>query len=142
MKSTGGMSVSLADLRKGDEFPAVSFELTREWVSEYTAAVGDSAIAGVSANAVPPMAVAALSIRAMLEHASLPPGTVHAGQELSFRRGARVGEVLEVSGRVVSRGERAGWVLMSVEMNVGAAGESVMDGRATVSFPVQAEAAA
>ena len=136
------MPVSLAELQKGHEFAPVSFELSAEWVAQYVAAVDDHAIAGLGADAVPPMAVAALSIRAMLEHASLPPGTVHAGQELSFRRGARVGEVLEVSGRVVSRGERAGWVLMSVEMNVSGGSDGRMDGRATVSFPAQSEVAA
>jgi acyl dehydratase len=136
------MTVSLAELHKGDEFPPVSFELSTDWVSQYVDAVDDCAILGLGEAAVPPMAVAALSIRAMLEHASLPPGTVHAGQELSFRRAARVGEVLEVSGRVVSRGERAGWVLMSVEMNVSAGSDGLMDGRATVSFPAQSEAAA
>jgi hypothetical protein len=132
----------LADLQKGNGFPSVSFELSREWVSQYVTAVDDRAVAALGADIVPPTAVAALSIRAMLEHASLPPGTVHAGQELSFRRAARVGEMLDVSGRVASRGERAGWVLMSVEMSVSAGGEGLMDGRATVSFPVQAEAAA
>jgi acyl dehydratase len=129
--------VSLAELKKGDEFPPVTFELSANWVSEYVAAVNDSA-----ATEVPPMAIAALSIRAMLEHASLPPGTIHAGQELSFLRGARVGETLEVSGRVVSRGERAGWVLMSVEMRVAAGVDELMNGRATVSFPVTSEVAA
>jgi acyl dehydratase len=129
------MTLSLAALEKGHEFPPVSFDLSPEWVGQYVSAVGDEAIAGVGSDAVPPMAVAALSIRALLEHASLPPGTIHVGQELSFERAVQVGERLSVTVRIVSRGERAGWVLMSVELRVGASGEAVMTGRATVTFP-------
>lgn len=136
------MRVSLAELQKGDEIPAAGFDLSPEWVTEYATSVDDRAIEALGTTAVPPMAVAALAVRAMLEHASLPSGTIHAGQELSFRRALRVGEALEASGRVVSRGERAGWVLMSVELGVTAGGEAVMQGRATVSFPVPEEAKA
>ncbi len=130
------MSATLAALPKGHEFPPTSFTLSSEWMDAYIDAVGDAAIRDAGPGLVPPMAVAALSIRAMLESAPLPPGTLHAGQELAFHRAARIGEQLTVTASVASRGERAGWVLMSVDLAVSADSERVMTGRATVTFPV------
>jgi acyl dehydratase len=131
------MPATLATLPKGHEFPPTMFTLSTEWVDVYVHAVGDAAIRDAGPGLVPPMAVAALSVRAMLESAPLPPGTLHAGQELAFHRAVGIGEQLTVGARVVSRGERAGWVLLSVDFNVSSAGEDVMSGRATVTFPME-----
>ncbi len=130
------MPVTVADLQKGHEFPSVQFDLSRDWVDQYVAAVGDSAIGTVGPDAVPPMAIAALSVRALLEHAGLAPGTIHAGQELAFHRTAAVGDRIAVGARVASRGERQGWVLMSIDLSAGTEVGPVMSGRATITFPV------
>jgi acyl dehydratase len=132
------MTASLAELPKGHKFQPATFTLTRAWVAEYVAAVCDEAIGTVGEDIVPPMALATQSIRALIEASPLPDGTLHAGQELSFRRAVRVGETLTANARVVSRGERAGWVLMSVDFEVQTNRDSVMTGRATVTFPVDA----
>jgi acyl dehydratase len=127
---------TLAALEKGYEFPRASFDLSDEWVDAYVASVEDEAIGALDGGFVPPMAVAALAIRALLKHASLPPGTLHAGQELTFSAPVCRGEALTVAARIASRGERAGWALMGVELRVARGGEAVMTGRATISFPV------
>jgi acyl dehydratase len=134
------MSATLAALPRGHEFPPTSFTLAPEWVGAYIAAVGDAAIGAAGPGLVPPMAIAALSIRALIEASPLPPGTLHAGQEIAFHRAVRVGERLTVTASIVSRGERAGWVLMSVDLEVSSAGKVVMTGRATVTFPLGEEA--
>ncbi len=133
---------SLADVQKGDEFPETTFTLSDKWVDDYVASVEDEAMAVLDGGFVPPMAIAALAIRALLEHSSLPPGTLHAGQELAFTAPVRRGEVLTAAARIASRGERAGWVLMGVELRVARDGMAVMTGRATLSFPVAEGAAA
>ena len=75
-----------------------------------------------------------------------PNGTLARGYALVQRDGhviSSVGEVaggerLSVRARVASRGERQGWVLMGVEMSVqDGAGDPLMAGRATVTFPLQ-----
>jgi acyl dehydratase len=82
------------------------------------------------------MAIAALALRALLEGARLPAGAIHLGQELAFLRPVRSGQKLRASARVVSRGERQGWVLTAVEMDVADEGGSpVMRGRATATMP-------
>ncbi|HEY5640279.1 MAG TPA: MaoC family dehydratase [Dehalococcoidia bacterium] len=133
---------TLAALEKGHQFPPAAFDLSDEWVDAYVAAVEDEAISALGGGSVPPMAVAALAIRALLERAGLPPGTLHAGQELKFAAPVRRGDTLSVSARIASRGERAGWTLMGVELRVERADETVMTGRATISFPAAEGAAA
>lgn len=130
------MTVSLADLPKGHEFAETRFELTPEWVAEYRAVVEDEASAPPDVSS---LSLATLSIRALLEQAALPDGAIHVSQELNFSLATQPGRVIVARARVASRGERAGWVLMSVELAVGdEAGTSIMDGRATIIFPAAA----
>ena len=130
------MTVSLADLPKGHEFAETRFELTPEWVAEYRAAVEDEATAPPD---VPPLSLATLSIRALLNQAALPYGAIHVSQELNFSLAAQPSDVIVARARIASRGERAGWVLMGVELAVeDEAGAPMMDGRATITFPAAA----
>jgi acyl dehydratase len=131
------MPATLAALPKGHEFPPTTFTLSPEWVDAYIEAVGDTAIRDLGPSLVPPMAIAALSIRALIEASPLPPGTLHAGQELAFHRAEKIGDQLTVTATIVSRGERAGWVLLSVDLNVSAGADPVMTGRGTLTFPVE-----
>jgi hypothetical protein len=132
------MTVSLADLPKGHEFAETRFELTPEWVQEYGAAVEDESNAAPD---VPPLALAAFSIRALLDEAALPDGAIHVSQELSFLTRAEMSGVVVGRARVASRGERQGWVLMAMELVIkDEAGRSMMSGRATVTFPAEGRA--
>ena len=133
------MPPRLDTLARGHELPATTFELTPEWVREYVAAVEDEAIGTQGPELVPPMAVAALAVRALLERAALPAGAVHIGQEMTFLRAARIGERLSASARIVSRGERQGWLLMGIDLRVTSEGGPVMEGRATLTMPVAEE---
>jgi acyl dehydratase len=120
--------------------PPSTFVLSPEWVHEYVTAVEDEAISALDGDLVPPMAVAALAVRSLLEGAQLPPGAIHVGQEMTFLRPLRVGERLAVQARVASRGERQGWVLMGIQLNVEDENHGpVMTGRATVTMPAGSE---
>ena len=134
------MPPRLDTLAKGHQLPSLAFELSPEWAREYVAAVEDGAIGALDGEFVPPMAVVALGARALFEGAALPPGAVHLGQEIEFVRPLRRGERLSASARVVSRGERQGWVLMGIEMKVeDQGGLPVMTGRATLTMPAGGE---
>ncbi len=91
---------TLAALEKGHECPPASFDLSEAWVDAYVASVEDEAIGALEGGFVPPMAIAALAIRALLDQASLPPGTLHAGQELAFTAPVRRGETLTAAARI------------------------------------------
>ncbi len=134
------MPPRLDTLPKGHQLPPLAFELSPQWVRQYVAAVEDGAIGALDGEFVPPMAVVALGARALFEGAALPPGAVHLGQEIEFVRPVRRGGRLSASARVVSRGERQGWVLMGIEMKVDSQdGEPVMKGRATLTMPAGGE---
>ncbi len=133
------MPPRLDTLPKGHQLPPIAFEMSPEWVREYVAAVEDRAIGALEEGLVPPMAVVALGARALFEGAALPPGAIHLGQEIQLVRPARQGERLSASARVVSRGERQGWVLMCIEMKVEDQGGLVMTGRATLTMPAGGE---
>lgn len=130
------MTATLAALGKGHHFEPAPLHLTPEWVASYTAAVEDAAI-GAFPGIVPPMGLAALAIRTLLERAALPDGAVHLGQELRFHRAVDSGEDLEVNAGVANRSERAGWTLLAVETEINdQAGRAVLNGRSTLTFPV------
>jgi hypothetical protein len=103
------MSATLAALPKGHEFPSTTFTLSPDWVVAYVNAVDDAAIRDVGSALLPPMAVAALSIRAMIEASPLPPGTLHVGQELAFHRAVGIGEQLTVGARGDQDGKSVVW---------------------------------
>ncbi len=134
------MTATLAAFAKGHQFPPLQLDLSERWVRTYVEAVEDNTIEH-HPGSVPPMALAALAIGALLKSAGLPEGAVHVAQELSFARSVSAGEALTATARILSRGERQGWVLMGVDLTVtDHDGNSVMDGRATLTFPVEAEA--
>lgn len=131
------MTVSFADLPKGHEFAETRFELTRDWVAQYRAAVEDESSDPSDA---PPLSLATLSIRALLDEAALPSGAIHVSQEMSFSLGRQSSGVVVAKARVASRGERAGWVLMAIELEVeDETGTPMMNGRAAITFPAVAE---
>jgi hypothetical protein len=127
------MAVSLAALPKGHEFAQTKFAMTPDWVSRYCAAVEDQTTTPPS---VPPLALATLSIRALLEQAALPEGAIHVSQDVKYSLDGPPSGEMVAKARVGSRGERAGWVLMGIELEVqDGAGTSVMAGRAIITFP-------
>lgn len=131
------MTVSLADLPRGHEFAETRFELSREWVAKYRAAVEDESS---DPSDDPPLSLATLSIRALLDEAALPSGAIHVSQQMSFSLGRQSGDVVVAKARVASRGERAGWVLMAIELEVeDDTGTPMMNSRATITFPAVAE---
>jgi len=137
---------NLADLPRGHELPVAGFRVLAEDVRRYLEAVEDhSGAYGQGADGptwAPPLAVAALALRAILEQAELPAGALHAGQEVEFRHPIPVGASLRSRARVAQRSEMRGAIVSVIEFEVeeeGAPTPAVV-GRATVMAP-QGEAA-
>jgi acyl dehydratase len=131
----------VADLPRGHELPAARFRLDADDVHRYLEAVEDRSGAygqGPEGPAwVPPLAVAALALRAVLQQVELPAGALHASQELEFRHPVPVGVALHSWARVAQRSEMRGAVVSVIEFEVeeeGSPGPAVV-GRATVVAP-------
>jgi len=131
---------NVAALRRGYRFPAATFRISAESVGRYLDAVQDRSAA--RGEAAPPLAIAALALRALLERLELPAGSLHAAQEVECRAAAPVGAELTMRGEVTQRSERGGFVASVIEFEVAPAdsrGEPVLVGRTTVMAPRPAE---
>jgi acyl dehydratase len=134
---------SLADLPRGHEIPVATFRLGADDTRRYLEAVEDRTGAyGEGPDRptwVPPLAVAALALRAILEQVELPAGALHTGQEVEFRRPVPVGSLLRPRARVAQRSEMRGAVISVVEFDVAEEGspDPAVVGRATVIMPPQ-----
>ena len=87
-------------LKPGSSSPNGRYFLDADTVAAYVEAVGDTSRPWAQDGAVPPMAVAALGLRGVIEDLSIPGGTVHAGQELQFGGAVEVGETLSCKATV------------------------------------------
>ena len=106
------------------------------FVRQYLDAVEDVSPVYREAGVVPPLAVVALAVAALLERLGLPPGTVHAAQELECRRVIQIDEQLSCAvtlSRAMRRGE---WRLMTADLRVlDRDGAAVLGGKITVLVP-------
>ncbi|HXF51050.1 MAG TPA: MaoC family dehydratase [Dehalococcoidia bacterium] len=131
---------SIAALPRGHVFPPAAVSLTPEAVATYVAATQNES-AYAASGGVPPLAAAALALRRLLEACSLPPGSLHTGQEVEFHAAVRPGDELTMTGSVTQRSERAGMAIVVVEFAVSRPdGTPVVSGRTTVMAPQEAEA--
>lgn len=128
--------MDLETLPQGYRLQPATYTFTRELVKAYLDAVQDrSPLYGKSA-LVPPMAVAALAMRAVLEGARLTPGTVHAAQDLEFASPVSVGEEVVCSVTVAQNSVRREWRFLVLEVSVNSSrGRSLMQGKTTLLVP-------
>lgn len=133
------MSVDYAGLEPGQTISHRTYTLDEETVALYVSAVEDRSgpIRERGGHAVaPPMAVAALSLRGVINDLQIPGGTLHAGQELEFSTAVPVGEVLDCSAVLAQNSVRGEWRFLVVDMAVeDSEGRRVMNGKGTIMVP-------
>ena len=134
------MSIDYSTLLPGQEISNQTYTLDSTAVSKYTEAVGDdSALCrdDDGREQVPPMAVAALSLRGVVNDLAIPGGTLHAGQELEFKDPVAVGEARACKATLVQNSVRGEWRFMVVRLDVeDGAGRKVLAGKSTIMLPV------
>ena len=122
----------------GQEISGASFLLNSSMVQAYTSAVEESSPVYRDAMLVPPTAIAALGVRTILKELALPPGTLHAAQEMSMSRAVAAGEELSCAAKVTQSSQRRGWQFVVVEFSLADhGGKAVLDGRTTLMVPLQ-----
>ena len=85
---------------------------------------------------VPAMAVAALSIRGVVQDLQIPGGTLHAGQEFEFMSAVAVGSSLECAATLVQNSVRGDWRFLVIDCHVTDDNEAdVMSGKSTIMIP-------
>lgn len=129
------MSTVLTDLTAGHEFEVVSFSLDKERVSAYLAATGDQPDFYEAGVVTPPLAIAAFALGALLEEVTLPEGTLHISENLSFSAPVPLGAAVECRTRLAQRSVRAGMVVSVLETEIVHDGRLALTARATVMSP-------
>ena len=133
------MTIDYSALSPGHNISVRSYILDAATVAKYVDAVGDESQLPVSEDGrqlAPPMAIAALSIRGVVNDLAIPGGTLHVGQELDYIGGVEVDETLECSATLVQNSVRGGWRFMVVELEVqNGRGRKVMGGRSIIMLP-------
>jgi acyl dehydratase len=87
-------------------------------------------------NLAPPMSVAALSLRGVVNDLKIPGGTLHVGQEMTYTKPVEVGGQLDCVAVLTSNNVRGDWRFMVVDLQVSnSAGKIVMDGKSTIMLP-------
>jgi len=121
-------------LYPGRRFAPVPIDLSATRVRGYLNAVGDtSPLYAADASLVPPLAVAALALIGVADQFVLPPGSLHAGQELEFHRPVRLGEQLVAQAEVVQRSDRDRFAMVVIALRaVDDKGAPALSGRATL----------
>ena len=134
-KENNNSPASLKDLPIGYQFPPISYELTEPVVAKYLDAVAERQDF-LNSGIVPPLAIAACAMTALSQSFAVPPGSIHASQELEFLKIVTVGATVSCSGKIAHRLERGRLNLMSIEISaLDQDEEKVLTGKATIAIP-------
>lgn len=105
-------------------------------VREYLDAVGDDLGVYAEAGLVPPLALCAWALGAMLDKLSLPAGTIHSIQEMEAVAGVAVGDVIRGEAVPERPRSRGGLRFMTVGYTLYCgSGDPVQRGKTTVLTP-------
>lgn len=130
-----GVSTVLTDLSAGHEFEPVTFSIETERVRAYLAATGDDLALYEASNVAPPLAIAAFALGALLEEVTLPEGTLHISENLSYSKAVPLRAAVDCRARLAQRSVRAGMVVSVLETEISFENEVALTARATVMSP-------
>ena len=134
------MALTYDQLEAGFEFPPGSFSLETERVSNFIKAVGDTSQAYQDSATVPPMAIAALAMSQLSETVSLPPGSIHLSQELTFLNTVNRGDTLTSYAKLSRAQKRGKFHIMTVDYDVRSqSGNTVLTGKTSFMLPQEGE---
>jgi hypothetical protein len=132
------VTIDFFAIELGDVLPEFSVCVGVDDVRAYLAATGESErpSARLWAETVPPVALGAFALAALMEQMAPPFGTLHAGQEFDFHRPVAPGEELTARVTVDRRAERRGSLMTALSIELRAGDEVVAEGRTMLVNPV------
>ena len=106
------------ELKVGQEFPSAVFQVDAAKVTDYLKAVEEDSAIYRNTELVPPMALAALALKALIDTISVPPGTIHVSQEFEFLAAVDTQDSLTSQAKVSRIQERGKLHLLTVDVSV------------------------
>ena len=121
-------------LTRGQPLPPFTLQIEQPEVDAYLDATGEpqERWRGV----VPPLAIGALALGALLEEIAPPPGLVHTTQEFDFTTAIPVGTLLRGQFTVDQRATRRGTMFTTFGVTIVDDGRTAVTGSATVVLAV------
>ncbi len=132
--------MDLSTLIPGQSLVDEELTISPEASAAYRDATADTSAVYDERTAVPPTAVAALALAAVMRAVELPAGAVHVGQELELSSVAEPGDALRCTASVADNGVRGGNRLLALRFQVTHESRPVVAGRASIIVPVEAPA--
>ena len=136
-KGSNAFPISIDELAIGYEFPPASYELKASVTSKYLEAVGrQNKQFPAELEFVPPLSIAAYVMTALSKSLLLPPGSIHAAQELEFFQLVPVGTTINCRGRVAQKLQRGKLHMLMIALEaLNQDKEKVLSGEATLILP-------
>lgn len=129
--------IKYSQLEAGYEFPPSSYKLASSIVATYLKAVGETSSLHQDTEIVPPMAVAAYAMAALLEGICLPPGAIHVSQELEFIGTVSINDTLTSYTKVSRKRDRGRFHVLTIDLNVfNQKQEAVLAGKTSFILPM------
>ncbi len=132
------MTVDYSTLTAGQEVSNTTIVLDSNTITRYIESVsGDSTLRyPLGPDVVPPMAIAALGLRAIINDLGIPEGTLHSSQDLAFLGPTFVGDKLTCRASVKLNSVRRESRFVSISLCINDAGDrEVMTGTTTLIMP-------
>jgi len=103
--------IDYSKLETGQKLSGEHLVLDASAVGKYVAAVQDasSPVSADGTSLVPPMAIAALALSAVINTLQIPGGTVHASQELTFGAAVPIGASIHCTAKLAQNSVRHNW---------------------------------
>jgi acyl dehydratase len=109
-----------------------------ESVRQYLKATGDTHVEYFESDLVPPLALAAYALAALLEKLALPPGAIHSLQEVEALGPVRMGEEINGVARLERPRRRGGLQFTTASYTLQKVnGQQIQTGKSTVLIPVK-----
>jgi len=125
----------------GIEIDLGQWALERKDVDAYLSATQDCSTIYASLSIVPPLALVAHILKEILERLSLPPGTLHATQEVKCLKGVPIGAEVRATALFARPLQRGEWQFIPAKFTLwGSDREMTLTGRTTVMVSIKDQA--
>ena len=133
------MTDRYTNLKTGTEISKESFIIGKDQINDYLKALDDSSedrLLNLYTRFIPPMCIAALSLRGVIIKLEIPGGTIHTAQEIEFKNSATVGEKLYCKANLILNSIRGDWRFLTIKINVtDQNGKDIMLGKSSIMLP-------
>ena len=124
-----------SELKPGQIISTQQFNLDKSFVNDYLESTSEEKTGNYSCSA-PPMALAALAVRAAITDLQIPGGTLQLTQEVEFFGPFFIGDTIACTAKLLQNSVRAGMRILVIGLSIeNSVGSQLMSGKSTITVP-------